>query len=453
MAATRSATLRKARSALRAWAAPVGDADRPGPGPLAVVVWVLTMTVLQVMRQHGRPLYDTIWAEDAGIFLAQALASPFPDNLLDAHASYVQLAPRLVTEAAATLPLEYAAAVISFGSALVVALLSVYVYFASSAVFRSRWAPALLAALMMLAPATTYETTATAANLHWYLLFTCFWALLVPVRSWVWAVAGAVIALVATLSDPLAGLLLPLALLQVVRSDGWRERMVPTVFAVGLAVQVVLGPLRSPTAPFGEVNAGDLPGIYASRVAGSFLVGDRFLEQLWARLGWAFPWLSLAVVLLVVGYGIASGESRRRFHIGVSFLYSVAFLAVPLLLRGTVGLLDPEHFTLNGSRYTLVPILLLAVAVLLTLDDPGPWLPRAATQDLQTSFVVWTLALVLLNYSAGSVRTNGPSWREGLAEARTDCAARPDDGGDAEVTIPLNPGEIFDLRTTCRQIR
>ncbi len=445
-----SARIETLRRVSRGWSEPASDISERRPW--LIILWVVVMTLLQVMRQESGLLWDTLWAEDAGVFLSQAVGEPFLDPLLDAHASYIQLAPRLVTGVAAALPLEHAAAVIAVGSALVVSLLSVFVYFASSVVFRSQWARVVLATLVVLAPTTTYETTATAANLHWYLLFACFWTLLAPVRSWVWVGAGGAIALVATLSDPLAALLAPLALLQAVRSEGWAERAVPIVFAVGLTVQVALGPLQESPQPFGEVQPGDLLGIYSLRVAGSLLVGDRFLDELWRQLGWVFAWSSLAVVVVAVGYGIASGAGRQRFHLGITLFYSAAFLAVPLLLRGTAHLLQREEFTLNGSRYMVVPVLFLAVAILLVVEQPGAWFSPAAARGLQMGFVLWTLALVLLNYSGDSVRGGAPGWRASLAHARSYCAT-PSVGGDAEVEIGRGPEDVFPFRTTCQRIQ
>ncbi|MDP8987157.1 MAG: hypothetical protein M3N11_02245, partial [Actinomycetota bacterium] len=195
-----------------------------------------------------------------------------------------------------------------------------------------------------------------------------------------------------------------------------------------------------------------LLGIYSLRVAGSLLVGDRLLDELWRQLGWVFAWSSLAVVVVGVGYGIASGGGRQRFHLGINLFYSATFLAVPLLLRGTAHLLQREEFTLNGSRYMVVPVLFLAVAILLVVEQPGAWFSPAAARGLQMGFVFWTLALVLLNYSGDSVRGGAPGWRASLAHARSYCAT-PSVGGDADVEIGRGPEDVFPFRTTCQRIR
>lgn len=439
-----------------------------------VALWVVAATFLQLMRERGVPVWDSIWAEDGRNFLGEALHRPFLSTLFDPHASYIQLAPRIVGGIAAAFPLERAAIVLSVGSALVVALLSAYLYFASSSLLRSQWARVTLAVLVVLLPATVNETAATAANLHWYLIFACFWVFLAPSRSWRAVVASAAVALAAALSNPLTGLFVPLAVLRAVTGETWRERVPTLVFAVALALQVLLGPLREPAHSFYDVSFIEVPGIFALRVAGSLLVGDRFLDDFWIPWGLAFAYSSLAVVIVVAAYGAAKGDLRERFYIVVTLGYSALFLAVPLLLRGTEHLLDREGFSLNGSRYTVVPILFLVVVVLLVLDGRDPRFRETTWRGIQAAFVVYTFTLILLNYSNSSVRTEAPSWQATLAAARAECVGgRSLDGLEASgnppgpvatgiqhsggrVVMPVAPNiepNEFAVRTTCDRIR
>jgi len=394
-----------------------------GPGVFVVVVWIGVTALAQVVRQPGVPSWDSMWQEDGGIFLSDALADPFLSTLGYPYNAYLHVVPRLIAGVAAALPLEHAALVLSASSALVVSLLSAYVYFASSWVLDSQWSRVTLAGLVVLLPATAYETTANVANLHWYLIFACFWALLVPSESWGWLAAGGTIALASVLSDPLAGLLLPLALVQALRSETWRGRVVPVVFSLGLLAQLVLGAFQAAPAPYAEANVSDLPGIYALRVAGSFLFGDRFLDELWPRLGWAFAGTSLVIVVLVAVYGFLKSDRSARFHLVTVLACSGLFLAVPLMLRGTQNFLSRDNFNLNGSRYTVLPVLFLAVAFLLVLDRPDARLGASTWRRARCTFVLITAALVVTNYASFAVRTRGPSWRSNLAAARRDCAA------------------------------
>jgi hypothetical protein len=423
-----------------------------------VVLWIAVMVVLQLVRQPGVPAWDSIWAEDGGVFLSDALARPLSSTLGDPHAGYLHLAPRLINGLAAALPLEHAALVLSVVSALVVSFLSVYVYFASASLLRSQWARVMLAGLVVLMPATAYETNANTINLHFYLIFACFWAFLARPRSWLATAAGAAVALAAALSDPLAGLLMPLALLQGITSQTWRSRIIPLVFVVGLAAQLVLAVTREAPKPFSEASIAALPGIYALRVAGSLFVGDRFLDELWELGGWAFAYGSLVLVLLMATYGMVKADLRRRFYLTTCLVYSMAFLAVPLMLRGTEDFILQQGFSLNGSRYTVVPILFLVVLVLLVLDEPGLGLPEATWRKAQYAFVLLTVALVVVNYPNPAVRTAGPSWRTALAVAQRDCAGEGEErwGETDKARIPVAPNiqpPVWVVQVKCERIR
>lgn len=417
-------TIDRVRSAIERLTSPT---DRPppyNPGVLLLAVWVAVMTFLQVDRQPGVPSWDSIWQEDGGIFLSDALARPFFSTLADPYNAYLHLAPRLIAGAAAALPLKGAAVVLSVGSALVVSVLSVYVYFASSSLLRSTAARVVLSGLFVLLPAMAYETTANAANVHWYLLFACFWVFLVREDGSPWVVAGAAVAVAAVLSDPMAGLFLPLAVLQGIQSRSWRGRLVPIVFCLGLAIQLLMGAAEEAPAPYASSYWHDLPGIFALRVAGSLLVGDRYLPTLWKEVGWAFAYTSLAVVTLVAAYAFFKASLPSRFYLGISFVYSIAFLAVPVMLRGTENFLTRQGFNLNGSRYTVVPILFLVLVVLLALQEPEPRLPGETWRKVQYAFALLAFALVITNYSNFAVRTPGPSWRANLTAARAVCAGK-----------------------------
>lgn len=424
----RAPRLDRVRPLVPRWTSLREPVRQGGPGVALVLLWIAVMTVAQAVRQPGVPSWDSVWQEDGGIFLTDALFESFPEALVHSYNAYLHVVPRLVAEVAAALPLERAAFVLSVGSALVVALLSVYVYFASASLLRSEWARVLLAAVFVLLPATAYETNANVANLHWYLLFACFWVFLDQPESWSRVGVGAAITIAAVLSDPMAGLFLPLAMLMVYKRRARRDLVVPVVFFLALAFQLVLGAFATSPAPYAASHVADLPGIFALRVVGSFLVGDRFLDELWGHLRWWFAYTGLAVVSLALGYGLWRARVSTRFYVMTSLAYSVLFLAVPLMLRGTERFLDGPGFNLNGSRYMVVPLWFLVLAALLLLDGPELVGRETGWRKLQQGFVLYTLALVLVNFSGFSVRTAGPSWREQLAVARAQCeqGQRPD---------------------------
>ncbi len=466
-----AATGHRPRWALSRWPSLPAPPQGRGPGLALVGLWVAVMTLAQVVRQPGVPSWDSVWQEDGGIFLTDALFESFSTALVHVYNAYLHVVPRIIAAFAAALPLDRAAMVLSLGSALVVALLSVYVYFASAWLLPSQWARLVLAGLFVLLPATAYETNANIANLHWYLLFACFWVFLARPRSRSEVVVGTAIAVATVLSDPMAGLFLPLAALMIRRRTGRRELVAPIAFFVALAVQLVLGAFSEAPEPYADSHLTDLPGVYALRVVGSFLVGDRHLHYFWQHLRWWFAVGSVVVLFAAVGYGLVKAHRPARLYAVVSLVYSFAFLAVPLMLRGTERFLDGPGFNLNGSRYTVVPLWFLLLAVLVLLDRPSATASQTGWQRVQQAFVVCVSALVLVNFSNFSVRTHGPSWREQLAVAQEQCALgqRPDvtppglgpemvsraEEHRADVLIPIAPNirpHPFAVPMTCRRL-
>lgn len=439
---------------------------RPVTGAGSVPAWVLLATVVLLVRAPGVPAWRAVFGEDGGIFLTDALASPGWGSLFTPYQGYLQLAARLLAEAVAGFPLSAAAGLLAVSSALVTSLLSVFAFAASGAVLRSRWARLAVAVAPVLVPAG-WEIGASATNLHWYLDVACFWAVVAPPRTRRLLVAAVVVVVLAVLSDPLAGLFLPVAGWHAWRAlglpvparlravpPGARLRTLAVPVALGLSVllQLVLGAARQRPDHFLPSSASDLPGIYGLRVAGSLLLGDRFLPELFARLG-----LPLAVGLLtVVAAGLAAALAVRRHRplVLLCAVLSVVWLVVPLMLRGTATFLDRADPGLPGSRYMFLPVLLLAFAGIASLDalragaaetsttSRRAWLPQAAATAV--------FALVAAaSWGIPSQRTAGPVWSAVLADARQRCdqghGSPAEAGRSAEAPWgrPVGPGQVL----------
>ncbi|MBA8822797.1 hypothetical protein FHX42_000126 [Saccharopolyspora lacisalsi] len=410
--------------------APAGSRKGYVAGVVALcTAWALTATWLQIVRGPGLLPRDVVWGEDGGVFLNQAMRHSWWHNLFVPHAGYLQVVARIVAEPASLLPVSWAATWLAAGAAFVVASISVLVWFASGRVVRSVWARGLLTALVPLLPQAGYEVIATACNLHWYLAYAAFWVLLVPPRTVRGQLGGAFVVVLAALSDPLAGIVLPAAAVGMRFASRRRVAAIaPAAMIVALAVQVwvhftgAVGYRASPTSLW------DLPQIYAVRVVLSALTGDRLLEPVYVRIGLA----GVAVVGLVVLAGTVAAwwraDRRTRFVTAVSLVISVAYLCAPLFVRGTGGYLDYQRFWLGGSRYTIVPLLLLWTAVIVLLDRFAQRCgPRPTRFGVNASALVGTLTAVFLGvqllhgWAAPSVRSGGPSWSAEVREARLDC--------------------------------
>ena len=427
------------------------DPARPATGVfrvwVAASVWVVTATVLQLVRSPGRPLWRSVWAEDGNVFLNDAIAQPL-GSIFKSHAGYSQFMARLLGSLAAVLPLEDAAATFAVAGCLVVSILSVYVYFSSRSILGSWWARALLAVSFVFAPVTAFEVVANGLDLHWYFLFACFLALWSTSETTRDVVADSAVVGLATFSGPLAVLYAPLVLRRL-RAGGTRRRwIVPSVYAAAVAVQAVTAVLfPAATQRYSEFRLLNVSIAYGLRVAGSVLVGDRYLASAWLDLGLLFAALSLVIVGAVGLYAVIRARGPKVTFIVAAGVYSVGMFTVSVYLRGTGEMRPPVNsFNLNGSRYTVVPVLLLITVFLVIADDPATFGPAWVVRSL-AGFV---LVVTVLNYrSVVPVRDGAPDWRESVGVAREQCRA----SGAPSVTVPVAPGppESWHVEVPCER--
>lgn len=416
-------------------------ATRPLSGAPAAALLLCLATLVQLLRLPGVPAWDTVLAEDGGIFLTDALQRPGMGVVLQPYEGYLHVVPRLLAAVTAVFPLGAAAALLSGGAALVVSLLCLWIWSAGREVLPSRWARGLLVALVVLLPAAGFEAQASINNLHWYLDFACFWVFVAVLRTPGLAVAGALVAAGAALSDPLAGLFVPLAALRAVQALGLRPALppqrvggpqpwgllAPGVFVVALGVQLLLGVIGRPPEAFVPADPGDLPGTYGLRVAGSLLVGDRFLPRLFAEGGLVFAYACLLLAVVALAVALVRTRSRSRWLVALAAAYSVVWLTVPLLLRGTSIYLDRDDPTLLGSRYMINPVLFLALALLVGVADrvsrPG------GAPALRAAVTAWFAVVLAASFAMPSVRQDGPSWQGELTAAAQRCTSTGGDTG------------------------
>lgn len=418
----------------------------PRPSGIALF-WLFVLaaaTALELARQPGFPSWVTVWQEDGAIFYSDAWNKSTLPAIFEPYNSYLHVVPRIVAAIVALFPLKLAAVGLSLGAALVVAALGIYVFHASAAVFRSVWARGAMAVAIVLLPAGGYETNANIANLHWYLDYALFWVLVANPRTRRGIVIGALITAGAVLSDPLAALLLPLVARRTLenRRDHRAGLVIPGVFAACFLLQLVIGVFQEQTGRNASSSWGDLPGVYALRVAGSTVVGDSFLGRFWLTFGYAFAYAALAIVVGLLIYGFQKSDRVRRWFIAESALYSVLTLCVPLMLRGTENYLNRDLYTLNGSRYTVLPVMFLIGALIAVFDAPEPRLSAVAWRRIQAGAAIFLAALVLTSFSVATVRTAGPRWSDQLQWAKQECANR--DAGmepDPLWNLPRAPGQ------------
>jgi hypothetical protein len=428
-----------------------------------VGVWLILGTALMLGRSRGAPLADTLWAEDGQLFLTDALEDPLGAILAPAG-GYLHAIPRILAATAGALGLVSAAVVLSAGSALLITLLSCFVFFAAREVLPSPWQRATIAGFVVLLPAAGFESLANAANLQFFFVFASFWALVDRPVTWPRAVAGSAIALATAMSTTLALLLVPLSLRGLLVNRRPHHRVTSLVFLMGVAVQafivfraVVLGTdptLSQYPVRWSESHLLELPGLYGVRVVTPMVVGDRFLDETWSAFGW--PFVAVATAVVVGGLLVGALHRGQRPWILVALAYSLAFFFLPVAARGTDHLAPVgEMVVFNGSRYVLVPMWFLVTAYLVLLGGRSEARERPPRRPFvaRVAFVVLLTALVVTNYSVRTLRSSGPRWSDALNWARVECATRGDD--DVEIRIPITPelaGPGWAVVAQCRAV-
>jgi hypothetical protein len=410
----------------------------------ALLLAIAGATALHLLRQRGDGAWESLWAEDGSVFVTDAHRD-FTGTLFAQNGGYAHLVPRLIAGVSALFPVDRAAAAVAVGGSVVIALLAAFVFAASAEVLRS-WAARLgLAAAVLLLPIPGDELYANTLTLHFYLLFACFWALVWQAETRGALAVRCAVVLAATLGDPLAVLLLPLAVVAPAMRRRRSSLAVSGVFLAGLATQLLIMTGGEMPERNWSFRLGDLPQIFALRVTGGLLVGDHFLGDLWLDYGHTFSYMALAVVAVILAVLLLRADRPTAAFALLAISYAGLFFCVQLVGRGTSGIAQHAgSFHLHHARYVLLPFLFLVTA-LLALIDRAPsrvWLRGAAA--------VWLVALIAVNYRIGpNDRSTGPRWQPEVSAARAACK-RPHQV--ARILVAPAPPEVWFARIRCDRL-
>lgn len=391
----------------------------------------------------GRSHLTHVWAEDGARFLVDALARPMGTNLVTPYAGYLHLVPRLCAQLVALLPLPVASVGLAVTAAVLRAAVAVFVFAASGGHIRTGWIRLGLAAAVVLLPAGNAETLDNLANLHWFLLYGAFWALLWrPARRWQ-NVLAAVVLLLAAASDPLVLGLAPIAAARIVLPR-WRDRLPVLGFGIGAAAQVTallnadrLAYSAQPIDP----RQGALAGLM--RVPLVMFSGTDPVPWLYQWFGYVPALVALAGALALTVVAIVRGTPAGRF-LGVAGLVASASLtAIELVVNWSPALgVDQPGVVALGQRYSIAPCLFLLTAVSAGLDALPDRGYLQATVRLAVPAVVG--AAIAGQLLLGSGQLLGPSWRQAVSDAAHQCA----DGRSMAMIQHNPPGWFFGLVCT-----
>jgi hypothetical protein len=394
--------------------------------------------VLLLAEPAGRPVFNSIWAEDGKVFLAQALGPHWYSPVFRSYEGYLHMAPRLFGIVARVIPLSDTAIFFALGSAALRAGVAVFVFHAAAGHIRSPLPRAALAAFVVLVPSG--ETLDNVANLHWYLLYAAIWAVLWrPDSRWENGLAAGVVAL-AVGSDPLALVVAPVVLMRCLLLRRLRDHAVTVACVAAAAVQVVV----MVTADRVEAHPPAWPEI-ARAFDARVLLGLITTMNGAADLADSSGRLAALIVAIVLLAAAVTPGLRAEWPIRLTVLYLLAASVVLFGLgwRHTLGYVAFPSRDLGGnSRYTVVPMLLVVTAVLISLSAVRGTRWRTA---LVSACAVGVLAVAIAGLALDPTATTGPTWHQQLAVARHSCQFRR----RGDVSIPVDPGPPFAAHVPC----
>ncbi|MEV4759859.1 hypothetical protein AB0J86_32845 [Micromonospora sp. NPDC049559] len=432
-----------------------GRAGRRRAVPLALAA-VLAATAVSLGRVGGPGPFNTVWAEDATDFLTGALNRPATSTILLPVNGYFLVVPRLLSEAAALVPVAWAPAALTTSAALCAAALGLLVYHAAAATLPHPLARAVVAGGVVAAPVGENNFTNvlnSVAPLQFPMLFALFWcALWAPRRRLVRAVQVGVVGLCAV-STFLAVVFIPLALLRLgLRRDRLSAALL-AAFLAGAALQAygllagvsTRGDISHPridplwalrsfvtwAVPFGLFGPEGVPG---AGTTGNGLTHTGSGSGAGYLAAVAGAWLLVGAAVLVA----ARGRTRPAWSLaGVAGAHALGILALEVMVQGELVL-----------RYVF-PCSLLLVTALVALLLPRPDRPRARAALPLLAFTLVLLVAAAANYRLPTLRTRSAPWDVKVAEARAYCAAHP---GAGSARVRMLAPYPWSVRIPCRRL-
>jgi hypothetical protein len=395
---------------------------------------------LLLIRQAGVPAWRTLWGEDGYTFLPQALVHPRA-SLLWPYAGYLQLVPRLIADGVALLPLTDAALAFAVTGALVAAGCAVFTGHASAGHIRRPWLRAGLAAGVVLLPSAVVEVANSGVDAPWYLLFAAFWALVWRPRTVAGRLLAAGICFAAASSQLLVILLAPLVLARVLVLRRWPEHAASAGWLAGITLQLSFSGPAPELARLGPVPAA--LRFYSQHVLLAAVAGRQLADLLQDASAAGAVLLAGTLVAAGTAWMVTRGGPRLALFAVTCLGLGLALTVTPAIIRGWVTAPVPASaIWIPGSRYTVVPILLIYSAAVVAADAvlarPGggsrrwlavtalllvlaaPWAADFRGVNLRSSYSPWPPTVGRLAAQCGH-RPGAAIWVEPI-RARVPCA-------------------------------
>lgn len=421
--------------------------------PSAIGVGVVCTAVLVARLPSG--LSDTLWAEDGSRFLSQALNDPALPTLIEPYAGYLHVLPRLLSLLVAQMPVLLMARANNYLACAAVGVTAMVVFACARSVMTARLPRAWLALGPALLPVVAQEAVGSLANLHWFLLWGCFWVLWHRGERW-WTVAAATAFMtLATLSEIQCALLVPVAVIaSVVQRKKPLWTLLPTLAWAACSVWQLAVTMSHPRP--GEHHIPSLTvltRLFSGDVLLTLLSNDPSTLQYWLEHGaWKLPLILGALFAGLLLYSLLRGDWAVRGAGVTAVTSAVALYALAITVNELPNELTPLPETTPADlllRYAIAPQLLLLTAIALGWSVA---LRRGSRlMMLLVAVSVLTTALVgAMNLQAPSNRRSPLTlWPAQVSIAEKKCNLAPIERS----RIPISPGFTWGVEMPCQRLR
>jgi hypothetical protein len=270
------------------------------------------------------------------------------------------------------------------------------------------------------------------------MLFASFWILLWRPASWGGTIFASVFVLITALSTPGVWFFAPLAALRAIAARDGRDVLIVCSYALGALVQVpvVLLSTEAVAAPVWtthDIGTATLQRLIAETPLGLHLAGNG-----WKYLGWPLIAVVAGAGLAGLAIGWRRAGSHARWIVGLAVPIALLMFVVSLYQRAVAEQMVWLSGTYNylGSRYVIVPSLLVISAGFVLLDHRRRAQPAGSSPARMQIAVVGVLAIAVVgSFWVRDLVIRGAPWKQALENAEHECGT----GGRAEVLIPTSP--------------
>jgi energy-converting hydrogenase Eha subunit E len=419
---------------------------------LAGVLFVVAGAAVSLTRTSGPGALNSIWIEDAGNFLQDALHNSVLTTLTTQMNGYYDVVPRAVTAVAVAFPVAWAPGIMSAAAAAQYALFGLIVYIASGPFLRNPWLRLLVAVPAVVVPLGYTQVNNDLATVQFVALYGLFWLLLWRPVTRAGQVCAPIIMLGATLTSILPVFFAPLVAARLIADRSKTAIAVAVCWAAGLVAQWTVQ-VRGLSNRKGGLFTSPLwiLGNYVTRAVPRAIFGEKALggpgtNYRGSPVPLSIPdpavhaaliWGACAIVVAVVVIALARLTAPHWPLAITALLFSVVLFVGEII----------DNYPIVQPRYVIAPALLLYTAIVVMLRPRGATASVPAGQPSDSpsgdtavtaapagvslrSVAAWTpvtvfallLAIVVgFNFRVVNTRSESPPWTAVVAAARHTC--------------------------------